>query len=643
LVLASLILLLALAFYLIDFFAVLTRRFRFGLYSTMTAGLLSIAASVWFSWYFISDNFTLEAVYEHSSRSLPLVLKIAASWTGAGGSFLLWLLLMTVAVLAFRIKDRRSMDDQLKVVSLVMSFFTMTIVGFALATNPFSELSASVPDGLGLNPSLQTILSMIHPPLVFAAYGAMLLSYSFVLARSWTRKAESDFAEVIIWRSWIVLTLGISIGGFWAYETLGWGGYWGWDPVETSALVPWLALTALLFAKQIGLNRDHDVFTMTFAASSLFFTVYIARSAAVPSVHSYGDIIAGNAILLLAVVPVFLSYMAVRRTKSAHSETQISPFPAILVFWSLILSASADLIILLYEAMGPVFGLIFNPSHQVFNFPSVLMLIVFLGAILVKCIKEQPAYRDMVYTFTLLAGIGIMLSFLRYPTGNFMVSLGLPFVIGLLAASLYRVSKWVFTSLKGYRNFVNIRYLAYFGVAVLLLGVFVSSSMAGSATAAVPVHGSFDAFGMELSIVQISTSPSPRQIFLPPYGMVPESIDTQVSYALSDAPSEIYVLDLRYYPALNQYLQEPSIHRSLLGDIYIVGDQTESISEATALAFKFRTTVVSDAPADVQITAMRIPAILLVWVGVAIMVSANVLFVISNVSHRRDNLQTRNA
>jgi cytochrome c biogenesis factor len=184
---------------------------------------------------------------------------------------------------------------------------------------------------------------------------------------------------------------------------------------------------------------------------------------------------------------------------------------------------------------------------------------------------------------------------------------------------------------------MDIKYLAYFGVSVLLLGVFVSSSMAGTATAVIPAHGSLNVLGMKLSIVQISTSPSPQQIFLPPYGMVPESIDTQVSYTLSNTPSEIYVLDLKYYPALNQFVQEPSIHHSLLADIYIVGGQTESISEATLLAFKLRTTVVSDVPANVEVTVARIPAILLVWIGVATMVSSNALFVASSVRRGMDN------
>src|SRR5208283_5278583 len=132
--LGNTILVLALVFYMTDFGAILTRRSRFGIYSLMIAGFLTILAYVSFLWSFITDNFMLKAVYEQSSRSLSPLLKLSASWTGAGGSLLLWLLMMTVSSLIFRLRIRRSMNDQHTVASLIMSFFTMTVLAFALAT-----------------------------------------------------------------------------------------------------------------------------------------------------------------------------------------------------------------------------------------------------------------------------------------------------------------------------------------------------------------------------------------------------------------------------------------------------------------------------------------------------------------------------
>ena len=625
------ILVVALVFYMIDFGATLARRPRFGIYSLMIAGFLSILAYLTFSWSFMTDNFMLKAVYEQSSRSLSPLLKLSASWTGAGGSLLLWLLMMTVSSLIFRLRIRRSMDGQQTVASLVMSFFTMTVLTFALATNPFSELAIAVPDGLGLNPSLQTIFSTIHPPFVFAAYTALLLSYSLVLANTWTKKTDPHpLDERILWRSWMYLTLGISLGGFWAYQTLGWGGYWGWDPLETSALIPWLCMTGLLFAKLIDRGRNYNLFACTFAASSLMFTVYIARSAAVPSLHAYGDFVGGAAILLVAIVPIPLAYIATRRSRTAPAEGDRSTSAGALAFWSLTIIASYDLILLLCQSLGGLFGVVFSPSQQLYNYSSMPMLSVFLVVLLVKCFKEHPTFREMIIPFAFLTAIGLspivpfVLSLLKLPPGSILLSIGLPFVIALFGATVYRLLKLVLTSRGHFHPYPAINYFAFFGIAILLLGVFVSSSMGTSTTQIIPVGGDLSAFGLKVSIEQIVTSPSATHIFLPPYGIVPESIDSKISYTLNDAPSTPQVLFLRYYPALAQFVATPSIHSSIFGDTYIVASATQSIKQASGLAFSNGTTAT---PTDVGITLKTIPAVSLVWLGVAILIAATLPFI----------------
>ena len=174
----------ALLFYLIDFIAVLARRFRFGSFSLILAGFLNIFAFFSFTWFFMTDNFALKAVYEQSSRSLPPILKLAASWTGAGGSLLFWSLMMTITLLVFRLKNLGSMNRQQTAASLVMSFFTMTVLAFTLATNPFTQLGHSVPDGLGLNPSLQTTFSMIHPS---AGFCSVYHTSAIILTRTWKK------------------------------------------------------------------------------------------------------------------------------------------------------------------------------------------------------------------------------------------------------------------------------------------------------------------------------------------------------------------------------------------------------------------------------------------------------------------------
>jgi cytochrome c-type biogenesis protein CcmF len=203
----------ALLFYLIDFLAVGGRRFRLGSYSLAVAALLSIATSFAFSWSFMTDNFVLKAVYQQSSRSLSPLFKLSASWTGAGGSLLLWSLMMSIVALAFRLKNRRRMNTDKIVASMVVDFFAMTIIVLGLATNPFSELGLNVPDGLGQNPSLQTFLSVIHPPLVFAAYStpvsARLMKESCGL--------RGRFSH------WVFRSEGFGLTALWAGEDTGLG------------------------------------------------------------------------------------------------------------------------------------------------------------------------------------------------------------------------------------------------------------------------------------------------------------------------------------------------------------------------------------------------------------------------------------
>jgi cytochrome c biogenesis factor len=624
----SLLLYSASVLYILDFFMVLRRKFRSATYSILAAGVLSIFTSLVFSLSFITDNFTLIAVYEQSSRSLPLLLKLAASWSGPSGSLLLWLLIITVSLFSLRLRNRSSMNDQLIVANSVMTFFVLAVLGFAIATNPFSELAVSVPDGVGLNPSLQTAFSVIHPPLIFAGYTTLLLCYSLVLGMRMTQTSGSTtFVESIAWRSWMLLALGISIGGYWAYETLGWGGYWAWDPLETSALIPWLALTALLLARQMGLKGKHELFALTFAASSLIFTVYIARSAAVSSVHSYGDLIGGNSILMLAAAPILLSCLTAWRKIRTPAKNEDTPLVATFIFWSLILSALVDLTILLYRSLGPNFGVVYTASRYVYNFPSLLMLMVFLTAIVAQCIKESPTYRHFLLVLTLLVAVGTVLSLLKYPTTNALTSIGLPFIIGTLMVTTYRVGKWVFARPRLLHPHSDIKYVGFLGIAVLLLGVFLSSSMATSTTGVVQVGESLNVGGVKLSVMQILTSPSSQHVFLPAYGMIPQSIDTRISFLLSNEPSTMKVLFLKYYPALSRYFSTVSIERGAFEDMCVVAGSTESVRETTSVAFKNGTAAT---PLDVTITLSRIPAVSLVWLGVVTLIGANLPFIVQS-------------
>ncbi len=625
----TVILVLALLLHLVGLSALLLRRFKVGYYSSIVAGFLAVFVYLTFSYLFVSDNFAFAAVYENSSRWLPLLLKLSASWTGAAGSLLLWLCMMSLAVIIHRLKAGQLMSEQDRVAALVMSIFTVTILVLVLMVSPFSELGSFSPDGQGLNPTLQTLWSVIHPPIIFSAYSAILLSYSLLIGGRWGKdtrgSAENGFRALRV--SWILLTLGIALGAAWAYETLGWGGYWAWDPIETSALIPWLLLTAFLFAKPEDPHTDYELFTTTFSASTLLFTVYIARSTQAPSIHGYGYFVGGTVILVLALIPVLISFTTSRRRRFQEPNviSRNSTYPAMtLAFWSLILLASANLILLLYLSFLPLFGRTLYANPNQYNYTSFPFLILFIAAMIAECERENSVLRDVLRVCIPLLAVGVALSLVKWPTGNILANLGLPFLVGLLLAAAHRMFKSAGRRPIRLGRHPTLRYLALFGVAILLLGVFISSSMQSSAVGTLSTGQSISVLDLKILHVNVTTFPSNRTIFLSPYGIVPESIVTKITYSLNGDTEGSRTLLLSYYPAFDQFVPTPVIYSSPTEDLYIVANPTESVKQATVMAFTNRTITT---PTDIRVTVSRIPAVSLVWLGVAILVAGNLALV----------------
>ena len=202
----------------------------------VSAGFITAASLL--LWILIFENdFSVEYVAAYSSTTLPTIYKISAFWAGQQGSFLLWLLIHAIigAVLTFR----RTTAAALGIYFLMQS----VLVFLVLAKSPFAEHSAQVFEGAGLNPLLQDFWMAIHPPIIFVGYALLAVPFALSLGELLTEAASRSWLEEARkWTlaAWSFLGAGIFIGGYWAYKVLGWGGYWGWDPVENSSLVPWL-------------------------------------------------------------------------------------------------------------------------------------------------------------------------------------------------------------------------------------------------------------------------------------------------------------------------------------------------------------------------------------------------------------------
>jgi cytochrome c-type biogenesis protein CcmF len=264
---------------------------RNGVYAT--AGLLALAV-VLLAFAFLSNQFQIEYVSGHSSRALPLYLKISAVWGGQEGSLLLWSFLQALfaALVVGRPSDRtRSLVPWATVfLSIITAFFTGVTL---FLSNPFLQ-SATVPaDGLGLNPLLRHPGMVFHPPVLYLGYVGLAVPFAFGLAALLVRQVENWPAAARRWTltAWLFLGVGIVLGARWAYDVLGWGGYWGWDPVENAGLLPWLTATALLHStvmqEQRGGFRVWNLLLAVFSFALVLFGTFTTRSGLIQSVHAF--------------------------------------------------------------------------------------------------------------------------------------------------------------------------------------------------------------------------------------------------------------------------------------------------------------------------------------------------------------------
>jgi cytochrome c-type biogenesis protein CcmF len=244
----------------------------------------------------ITNNFSLENVYYHSHTTKPLLYKICGVWGNKEGSMLLWIWVLTLYLLLMDIFIDN--NNQLKKISLTsQGLICFCFLSFALfESNPFTKMQSIETDGLGFNPILQDIGLAIHPPVLYLGYLGFSVPFSLSIAGLITKIEGNIWAKVVrpwVLISWSLLTLGVSLGSWWAYRELGWGGFWFWDPVENVSLVPWLiaiALTHLLLVvRNFNTLRNFAILLalMTFILSVT--GTFLVRSGILSSVHTFAD------------------------------------------------------------------------------------------------------------------------------------------------------------------------------------------------------------------------------------------------------------------------------------------------------------------------------------------------------------------
>ncbi|MET0281627.1 MAG: heme lyase CcmF/NrfE family subunit [Steroidobacteraceae bacterium] len=246
-------------------------------------------------WSFVHNDFSVRMVAGHSNSALPVYFRVAAAWGNHEGSLLFWVFVLsiwTLAVAAFSTSlPRPFVARVLGVLGIISTGFLL----FSLATsNPFERLQPGLPDGVDLNPVLQDLGLTIHPPMLYVGYVGFSVAFAFACAAMLEGKLDQTWARwTRPWTTvaWMFLTTGIALGSWWAYYELGWGGYWAWDPVENSILMPWLLGTALIHSLAVtdkrGLFKSWTLLLAIMAFSFCLLATFMVRSGVLVSVHSF--------------------------------------------------------------------------------------------------------------------------------------------------------------------------------------------------------------------------------------------------------------------------------------------------------------------------------------------------------------------
>jgi len=248
------------------------------------------------AWAAMNNDFSLAYVKAHSNRALPTAYKFAALWSGQEGSLLFWSWLLACYGLVLRLRhkvDRRLVAMTSIIVAGIQVFF-LILCNFV--ANPFGMLDRAALDGNGLNPLLQYPEMVIHPPMLYLGYVGFSLPFSFALAALIIRYPGEKWIHITRrWTmvTWLFLGFGISLGAHWAYAVLGWGGYWGWDPVENASLLPWITGTAFLHSVMMqekrGMMKKWNVWLIFITFMLTILGTMLTRGGAVSSVHAFAQ------------------------------------------------------------------------------------------------------------------------------------------------------------------------------------------------------------------------------------------------------------------------------------------------------------------------------------------------------------------
>ncbi|MFS1489518.1 heme lyase CcmF/NrfE family subunit [Vibrio splendidus] len=559
---------------------------------SLSGALFSLTSVALLGYAFVSDDFSILYVAEHSNTQLPSFFKLAAVWAGHEGSLLFWVLTISVWSGVIALQKHYSNEYQSRVL-WVMNLLLAIFAWFTLfASNPF-EMNSTLPlEGRDLNPMLQDVGLIFHPPLLYLGYVGFSVVLAFAVAALLVDPIEFDWvAHCRSWClvAWIFLTAGIILGSWWAYYELGWGGWWFWDPVENASLLPWLTSTALLHSlgvakgKQQLLKWSLSLAFITFCLSIL--GTFIVRSGVLTSVHAFAvDPTKGIALLLILVLVLVSSFSLLIVRGESFESNPITSFAS-----KSFLSLVAVLIFVLATAVvvfGTFYPMVFellglgniSVGAPYFNLLIAPLALLALGAVgLAPLLSIKPQATKGVISS--LAVTSLVLGYVCYSwqleqvQAQVMVAVTWGLAFWVLLTHVYGL---VVTRSSKFQRKVWVMTFAHVGVAVLAVGAAMNS------------YHSFER--------SYKLSPGAQVEFM---DWTLSHRDTEL-YVASNFTAEKAILNLdtgeksfsiaperRHYQVRVMNMSEPAMKWFWHGDVYItMGEKVDSTAYAFRVQYK---------------------------------------------------------
>jgi cytochrome c-type biogenesis protein CcmF len=430
-------------------------------------------------------DFRIDYVYSYSGLDLPMHYQFAAFWAGQQGSFMIWLLWGTLIGLLLQRSAGKSEPA-------VMGIYLLTLLGLVfilVRQSPFAMRLDAPLDGKGLNPLLQDDWMVIHPPIMFIGFALSAVPFAFAMAALWTRRFDGWAARAFPWAlgGFLVLGTAILMGGYWAYKTLGWGGYWGWDPVENASFIPWLFGTVLIHGLHLertrGRYRRANFVLATLVFLSVLYGTFLTRSGVLAdfSVHSFVDLgLAGWLVGIMGFFLLLAGWLLATRLRQVPTRPNEDPLLSrgtLMVLATIVLLLSA-LVILAGTSAPLLTRFMKNPGqvgpsfYNLVNLPIALLVACLLGLVpFVTWRGEEPGAVARKLAWPAAVALALTLGAAVWRVHD-PLHLLFAFLAALALASNARKT-WELATSSGLGKAGG--YLAHVGVGIILLGILASA------------------------------------------------------------------------------------------------------------------------------------------------------------------------